>query len=489
MSNEYILAIDQGTTSSRAIVFDQNSNIISLAQQEFTQHYPQDGWVEHDPEEIWQTVLSTCKKAIKEAEKTGNVVAIGITNQRETTIVWDRSTGIPIYNAIVWQDRRTAADCERLKNNGLSRVILEKTGLLLDPYFSATKISWILDNVANARALANQGKLAFGTIDAFLISRLTGNTSFVTDATNASRTSLFNISTQQWDNELLEIFNIPDQILPKVLDCADNFGTTKVFDQPIPILGVAGDQHAAAIGQCCFSRGNIKSTYGTGCFVMVNTGKEKIESQHHLLSTIAYRLDGVATYALEGSIFTAGAGVKWLRDGIHLIENAAETEVLAKKLADNGGVYLVPAFSGLGAPYWRPDIQGMLCGLRYSTSREHIVRATLESVCYQTLDLLKGISAEGTTPNELKVDGGMVANNWLMQFLADIVNLPVRRPVVMETTALGAAYLAGLKYNMYSSLEQLSNQWQLDKQFDPQMELKTRESAVKGWKNALEKLL
>ncbi len=491
-SDSCVLAIDQGTTSSRAIVFDPQGREIATAQEEFPQHYPADGHVEHDPEDIWRTTLATARAAFESAEAGGHkVAAIGITNQRETTLVWDRKTGAPIYRAIVWQDRRTADLCATLKSQNLEPQIQTKTGLLLDPYFSSTKAAWLLDNVDGARAKAENGELAFGTVDTYLIWRLTGGAAHVTDATNASRTNLYNIHNGEWDPELLEIFRVPAQMLPAVLDCAAEFGTTEpsLFGRPLPIYGVAGDQQAATVGQCCFAPGTIKSTYGTGCFVVLNTGADAVASKNRLLTTIAYRIDGATTYALEGSIFVAGAAVQWLRDEMGLIKSAGETEGLAAKLDGNAGVYLVPAFTGLGAPHWEPEARGAIFGLTRATGPAEIARATLESVCYQTADLFDAMAQDGVTPTGLRVDGGMVANNWLCQFLADTLNLTVDRPRVMETTALGAAYLAGLKAGIYGSLDEVTSQWQCEARFDPKMDAGTRDDLLKSWHEAVQKVL
>jgi len=488
----YLLAIDQGTTSSRAIVFNVSGEIISLAQQEFAQIYPDDGWVEHDPEEIWSSTVTVTKQAIQEAEnKGGKVSAIGITNQRETTVVWNRKTGKPVYNAIVWQDRRTAAVCKQLKEQGSETFVQQRSGLLLDPYFSATKVNWILDNVDGTRTQAENGELAFGTIDSFLIWRLTKGNVHATDITNASRTNLFNIHTQSWDDDLLKLFNVPAQLLPDVLDCTDNYGKTDptLFDRAIPILGVAGDQHAATVGQCCFTHGSIKSTYGTGCFVLINTGDKAITSQNRLLTTIAYRIKGQTHYALEGSIFVAGAAVQWLRDGLGIINSGKETEALAKSIDDNSGVYLVPAFTGLGAPYLDPEARGAIFGLTRSTGRAELVRATLESVCYQTHDLLYAMQEDGIKPELIRVDGGMVANNWLMQFLADILAIEVSRPTVLETTALGAAYLAGLQAGIYTDFNDITKYWQQERLFKPNMQQQQREKLLSGWKKAVSLVL
>lgn len=494
MSDEraLLLAIDQGTTSSRAMVFDQEGEIVQVAQEEFPQIYPADGWVEHDPEAIWSTTINVSRQALQAAESDGGrVVAIGVTNQRETTILWDRNTGTPVHNAIVWQDRRTADACSRLDAEGLEPDIQSRTGLLLDPYFSATKLAWLLDNVAGARRKAEAGGLAFGTVDSFLIWRLTGGRSHATDATNASRTSLFNIHTQEWDPELLRLFNVPHGVLPQVHDCASDFGETDpaLFGRPIPILGVAGDQQAAAFGQCCFEAGAIKSTYGTGCFVLMNTGEEAHVSKNRLLSTVAYRLDGRTSYALEGSIFIAGAAVQWLRDGLGIISHASETESLAAGLGDNAGVYLVPAFTGLGAPHWKPHVRGALLGLTRATGRAELARATLEAVCYQTSDLFRAMAEEGVEPVSLRVDGGMVANDWLVQFLCDVLNLPVDRPKIMETTALGAAYLAGLQAGVFGSTVDLARQWRSAARFEPALPAGERDRLLRGWHQAIEQLV
>ncbi len=492
MTHEYVLAIDQGTTSSRAIVFDKQGRMVSLAQEEFPQRYPADGWVEHDPEAIWSTTRRTAQQAFREAEaKGGRVAALGITNQRETTLVWERASGRPIHPAIVWQDRRTADTCRRLAGENLDREIQERTGLLLDPYFSATKVAWLLDHVEGARRRAENGELAFGTVDSFLLARLTGNRVHATDATNAARTSLFNIRTNAWDEALLRIFNIPPAVLPQVHDCAANFGQTEpeLFGRAIPILGIAGDQQAATIGQCCFQTGAIKSTYGTGCFVLMNTGDQMLISKNRLLTTIAYRLKGQSTYALEGSIFMAGAAVQWLRDGLGLISRAQDSEALARQLNGNNGVYLVPAFTGLGAPYWNPEVRGAVFGIKQSTGPAEFARAVLESVCYQTQDLFQAMAEDGVRPTSLRVDGGMVANNWLVQFLADILDLPVDRPRVMETTALGAAILAGMQAGLLGTLEELAQQWQLDTRFEPQISSPDRDQLLAGWHEAVQRVI
>ncbi len=485
-----ILSIDQGTTSSRAIVFDAAGKAHATAQKEFAQHYPNDGWVEHDAEEIWSTTLDVCRQA-SAAVGVKSIAAIGITNQRETTIIWDRGTGKPVYRAIVWQDRRTAEHCDALRAAGHEDLVARKTGLLLDPYFSATKIAWILDNVDGARAKAERGDLAFGTVDCFLLWRLTGGREHATDATNASRTMLFDIHSQSWDEELLDLFRVPRVMLPEVRDCAAHFGETQaeLLGRTIPVTGIAGDQQAAAVGQACFSPGMIKSTYGTGCFVLVNTGDQAVRSRNRLLTTVCYRLDGKVTYAIEGSIFVAGAAVQWLRDGLGLIQSASETEALAGSLADNRGVYLVPAFTGLGAPHWDAHARGGLFGITRDTGVAEIVRATVESVCYQTRDLLQAVANDGATSlTALRVDGGMVANNWLMQFLADIVDLRVERPVVTETTALGAAYLAGVQTGVFDSLDDVTANWRQDRSFEPGMDASERERLVAGWSKAVSRV-
>lgn len=489
--NSYILSIDQGTTSSRAILFDINGNVCFSAQQEFTQIFPQDGWVEHDPEEIWQTTLAVSIEACAEAKRLGgDINSVGITNQRETTVVWDKSTGKPIYNAIVWQDRRTASYCQNLKDKNTEDSITQKTGLLLDPYFSASKVNWILENVEGARERAVKGELAFGTIDSFLIWRLTDGQIHATDATNASRTMLFNIHEQKWDKELLDLFEIPVEMMAEVKDSADNYGicSSELKLTGIPIAGVAGDQHAALIGQACFKSGMIKSTYGTGCFVMLNTGDQAIRSKNRLLTTVAYRLNGKVTYATEGSIFVAGAGVQWLRDGLGIIKNAADTEAMAESQADNAGVYMVPAFTGLGAPHWDPDARGAIFGLTRNTNVENIVRAMLESICYQTADLFEAMEKDGVRPEKLRVDGGMVNNNWLCDFLANVLGIPVERPKVTETTALGAAILAGLQTGVFESTDAVQKQWQLDKDFNVTMDKEVRNQLLAKWTEAVSKV-
>lgn len=482
---DLILSIDQGTTSTRAILFDKSGKPLHAAQREFEQHFPHSGWVEHDPKDIWETTQSVCNQLSGEFDR---VAAIGITNQRETTVVWDRTTGNAIYNAIVWQDRRTADICEQYRQRGFEQTVKHKTGLVLDPYFSATKIAWILDNVDGARTLAREGKLLAGTIDCFLVWHLTDGKVHATDASNASRTSLFNIHTQQWDEELLELFNVPADLLPEVRDCADSYGTstTGAIGAEIPICGIAGDQQAAAIGQCCFSAGMIKSTYGTGCFAIMNTGAKAVKSNNGLLTTVAYRLKGKTTYALEGSIFVAGAAVQWLRDKLHIIKDAKETEALAAGLADNAGVYLVPAFVGLGAPYWNPHARGAIFGLTRDTGPAELARAALESVCYQTHDLSDAMASDsGVKTTTIRVDGGMVNNDWLCQMLANILNINVERPTITETTALGAAYLAGLQIGLYESLDDLSSKWHLDRKFSPDFSAEQRHHLLSNWNQAV----
>ncbi|WP_286829609.1 MULTISPECIES: glycerol kinase GlpK [Kordiimonas] len=483
-----ILAMDQGTTSSRAIVFDLKGDIVAVSQQEFRQIFPADGWVEHDANEIWDTGLKTAKAAFEDAEAKGfTVKAIGITNQRETSVLWERDGVKPVHNAIVWQDRRTANVCRSLKDAGHEAEIQDKTGLLLDPYFSATKLAWLLDNVSGARKAADAGTLAWGTIDSFLIAKLTDGKRHVTDATNASRTSLFNIRTQEWDDSLLKIFGVPESVLPDVLDSCADFGETipDLFGRAIPILGVAGDQQAATVGQCCFDEGAIKSTYGTGCFVLMNTGKSFVPSKNRLLTTVAYRIGGETTYALEGSIFIAGAAIQWLRDGIKILDHARDSEALARQAADDHGVYMVPAFTGLGAPYWDPDVRAALFGMTRGTGRAEVVRATLESVCFQTHDLFSAMAEDGISPTVLRVDGGMVANDWMAQRLADLLALPVDRPKVMETTALGAAYLAGLQAGLYSGFNDLTAQWQCEQRFDPDSGFEGRGKMLAKWHKAV----
>jgi glycerol kinase len=492
---KYILAIDQGTTSSRAIVFDGEQKIAGVGQKEFTQHFPQDGWVEHDPEEIWESVTWSIRTAIEAAKVTaGDIAAIGITNQRETVVIWDRATGKPIHNAIVWQDRRTAAYCAELKAAGHEAMVTERTGLLLDPYFSGTKVKWLLDHVEGARARAEKGELAFGTVDTFLIWRLTGGKVHATDATNASRTLLYNIGTNQWDDGLCELLTVPKAILPEVKDCADDFGSADaaLFGAAIPILGVAGDQHAATIGQTCFAPGMLKSTYGTGCFALLNTGSEKVPSKNRLLTTIAYRLDGKTTYALEGSIFIAGAAVQWIRDGLKLVKHASETGPLARSADPSQNVYMVPAFVGLGAPWWDAEARGAIYGITRNTGPAEIAKAALEAVSYQTRDLLEAMRKDwqgGAKDTVLRVDGGMVASDWTMQFLADILDAPVDRPTILETTALGAAWLAGMKAGVWPGMEEFAKGWARDRRFEPQMDAETRGAKIAGWDDAVRRTL
>jgi len=491
---DFILAIDQGTTSSRAIVFDAKLRPRASAQKEFKQYFPNSGWVEHDPEDIWKSVLATCKAAIGQARTAAkNIHCLGITNQRETTVVWERKTGKAIHKAIVWQDRRTAETCAALKAQGHEKLFNAKTGLLLDPYFSGTKVSWILDQVKGARERAARGELCFGTIDSFLIWRLTGGKSHVTDATNASRTLLYNIHTGAWDDELLSILRVPRAMLPDVKDCAADFGIceTKYFGAAIPILGVAGDQQAASIGQACFEPGMMKSTYGTGCFALLNTGTTAVASGNRLLTTVAYQLEGKRTYALEGAIFIAGAAVQWLRDGLKVVKKAADTGALAKAADKNQDVYLVPAFVGLGAPYWNAEVRGALFGLTRATTNKELARAALEAVCYQTNDLLEAMKKDWGARGQtiLRVDGGMTASDWTMQFLADILGAPVDRPVVLETTALGAAYLAGLQAGLLPKPEIFAKTWRRQKRFMPKLDAETRANKLAGWAEAVRKLL
>jgi len=491
--SRYLLAIDQGTTSSRAIVFDLDGHIIASSQQEFPQIFPQDGWVEHDPEAIWSTTEETCRDAIKKASlQASDILSIGITNQRETTVVWDKETGKPLYNAIVWQDRRTADFCQQLKQKeGLVEQLTAKTGLLLDPYFSASKIAWILDNVEGARARGEAGELLFGTIDTFLLWRLTGGKQHATDATNASRTLLFNIHTNEWDQELLSLFNVPANMLPDVRDCAADYGHTKadLFGAEIAIGGIAGDQQAALIGQACFEPGMAKSTYGTGCFMIMNTGDQALKSKSRLLTTIGYRVNGKTSYALEGSIFMAGATIQWIRDGLQLISNAKETQSLAEETGADNSVYMVPAFTGLGAPYWDPEARGAIFGLSRDTGIKEIVTAGLQSVCYQSRDLLEAMAQDGVRPSSLRVDGGMVVNDWLVQFLADTLGIEIERPQVTETTALGVAYLAGIQAGAFDSLEKVANLWHNEAKFEPKMAEEARERLYSGWLEAVSKVL
>lgn len=487
----YLLSIDQGTTSSRALVFDTESGQLTVTQEEFPQHFPQDGWVEHDPADIWKTVHSTAVEALKKAELSpGEVAGIGITNQRETTLVWDRQSGEPIYNAIVWQDRRTSDYCRQIIEQGHEPTLQEKTGLVIDPYFSASKIHWLLENVPGAREKAERGELAFGTVDTYLLWKLTDGEVHKTDATNACRTALFNIHTQQWDEELLALFDIPASLMPEVCDCAAEFGFSSKhwFGDEIPILAMVGDQQSALVGQACFTEGMAKSTYGTGCFFVLNTGDTPLRSEHKLLTTVGYRLGGKVTYALEGSIFVAGAAIQWLRDGLHFIENARDSEALAEQTPIDHGVFLVPAFTGLGAPYWDPKARGAIFGLTRDTSIEQIVTAGLQSVCYQTKDLQKAMERDGLRATILRVDGGMAVNNWLLQFLADILGATVDRPTSIETTALGAAYLAGLQAGVFSSLDEIAQRWRRDREFIPQLTKQERDRFYAAWLDAVERV-
>jgi glycerol kinase len=489
-----ILAIDQGTTSTRAILFAEDMRVVASAQREFPQHYPRSGWVEHDPEDLWRTTLETCRTAIRKARaRPADIVGIGVTNQRETSIVWERDTGRAIHNAIVWQDRRTADICAGLKAAGHEPAIARATGLLLDPYFSGTKVAWILDHVHGARARAARGELAFGTVDSFLINRLTGGTRHVTDATNASRTMLMDIAAGRWDDDLLALLRVPRSVLPEILDCAADFGVADAewFGAPIPILGVAGDQQAATVGQACFRPGMLKSTYGTGCFALLNVGERPVASSNRLLSTIAYQLDGTRTYALEGSIFIAGAAVQWLRDGLKVIGSAADSGRLARKADPGRKLVLVPAFTGLGAPYWDAECRGAVFGLTRDSGPAEFARAALESVCYQTRDLLEAMRADvaGDGDTVLRVDGGMTASDWTMQCLADTLGAPVDRPQVLETTALGAAYLAGLRAGLYPPPATFARRWKRQRRFAPKSAPAAREAGYRLWKDAVRRTL
>ncbi|MBV2358467.1 glycerol kinase GlpK [Thalassococcus sp. CAU 1522] len=494
----YILAIDQGTTSSRAILFDGDLKIAAVAQEEFTQHYPASGWVEHDAGDLWSTTAATCRAAMEKAGiRAADIAGIGITNQRETTVIWDRKTGKPIHNAIVWQDRRTSAFCQKLKADGFEATAKDRTGLLLDPYFSGTKVAWILDNVDGARARAEAGELAFGTVDSWLIWNLTGGKQHVTDATNAARTLMYDIRKGRWSQTMCDMLGVPMSMLPQVRDCAADFGMTRanLFGAELPILGVAGDQQAATIGQACFRPGMLKSTYGTGCFALLNTGDKAVTSENRLLTTIAYQLDGTPTYALEGSIFIAGAVVQWLRDGLRIIREAAETQPLAEKADDGQTVVLVPAFTGLGAPYWNADCRGAIFGITRNTGPAEFARAALESVGYQTRDLLEAMQADWGASGDtalrdtgiatLRVDGGMSASDWAMQFLSDILGAQVDRPQVLETTAMGAAWLAGQRAGLYPDMDGFSRTWALERSFAPAMAADTREGKYAAWKRAV----
>jgi glycerol kinase len=486
---DFILSLDQGTTSSRAIVFDHAGKIVSLAQKEFTQFFPKPGWVEHDATEIWSTQLGVAAEAISKAGLTvKDIAGIGITNQRETTVVWDRTTSKPIYNAIVWQDRRTATYCDELKSRGLESKIREKTGLVIDAYFSATKLKWILDNVEGARKMAEEGKLAFGTVDSWLLWNLTRGQVHATDVSNASRTMLVNLHTQDWDDELLELFDIPRLVLPFVRSSSEVYGVTQnvLTAANIPIAGIAGDQQAALFGQLCNAPGMVKNTYGTGCFMLMNTGTEPVISKNNLLTTIGWKINGETTYALEGSVFIAGAIVQWLRDGLQIIQNSSEIESLARQVTNSDGVFVVPAFAGLGAPYWEQHARGTIVGLTRGSNRSHIARAALDSIAYQTRDVLKAMEADSGIPiRELRVDGGATVNNLLMQFQSDILDVNVVRPEIIETTALGAAYLAGLAVGFWKSPEDISSYWVADKTYSPEMGQSERDRLVKGWNRAV----
>jgi len=488
MGGRFLLAIDQGTSSSRAVIYDHEAGVVASAQQEFAQIYPRAGWVEHDPETIWASVQDVTRKSMHDASANPlDITAIGVTNQRETTLIWDRRSGKCIHNAIVWQDRRTATYCDALKADNVESMVIDKTGLRLDPYFSATKIVWILDNVAGSRELAESGDLAFGTVDSFVLWRLTGGRTHATDATNASRTLLFNIHTQQWDDELLRLFNIPRALLPDVFDCAADFGVTDedLLGAAVPVCGVAGDQQAALIGQAGFDRGMTKSTYGTGCFVIANTGDEALSSKNKLLTTVASRLAGKTTYGLEGSVFVAGSAMQWLRDELGVIDSATESEAIAQKTGIVDEVHVVPAFAGLGAPYWDARARGAILGLTRGSGREDIVTATLQSVAYQTRDLIDAMADDGMAPSVIRVDGGMVANNWFLQFLADILNIPVERPGNVESTVLGAAYLAGYQSGIFSSVKDLGLLWRREAEFLPTMSSDQREHLLAGWAAAI----
>ncbi|MBQ9984048.1 MAG: glycerol kinase GlpK [Lachnospiraceae bacterium] len=488
----YLMALDQGTTSSRCIIFDKSGNVISMAQKEFTQYFPKSGWVEHDANEIWASQISVVTEAMAQCSlEASDIAAIGITNQRETTIVWDKQTGEPIYHAIVWQCRRTADYVEQLKEEGYDEIIREKTGLILDPYFSATKIKWILDNVEGAREKAEAGNLLFGTVDTWLVYKLTKGAVFATDVTNASRTMLYNVRELCWDKELLAKFNIPENMLPEVKSSSEVYGTThtSILGGEIPIAGVAGDQQAALFGQCCFEPGESKNTYGTGCFLLMNTGEKAVESKHGLLTTIAIGREGKVQYALEGSVFVAGAAIKWLRDELKLIDSAEETETLANSVESSNGVYVVPAFTGLGAPYWDAYARGAVFGLSRGSSRAHFVRATLEALAYQSLDVIRAMEEDsGITVSSLRVDGGASANDFLLQFQADILNGEIIRPKISETTALGVAYLAGLAVGYYKDLEEIKKNWNRDKVFMPNLSEEIREQRYRGWKDCVKRI-
>ncbi|EJR46909.1 MULTISPECIES: glycerol kinase GlpK [Bacillus cereus group] len=488
---KYILSLDQGTTSSRAILFNKKGEIVHSAQKEFTQHFPKPGWVEHNAQEIWGSILAVIATCLSEADvKPEQIAGIGITNQRETAVVWDKTTGKPIYNAIVWQSRQTAEICDELKEKGYSEMVREKTGLLIDAYFSGTKVKWILDNVEGAREKAENGDLLFGTIDTWLVWKLSGGKAHVTDYSNASRTLMFNIHDLQWDDELLDMLTVPKSMLPEVRPSSEVYGETidyHFFGQNVPIAGVAGDQQAALFGQACFGEGMAKNTYGTGCFMLMNTGEKAVASEHGLLTTIAWGIDGKVNYALEGSIFVAGSAIQWLRDGMRMFKDASESEVYANRVESTDGVYVVPAFVGLGTPYWDSEVRGAMFGVTRGTTKEHFIRATLESLAYQTKDVLCAMEADsGIELKTLRVDGGAVKNNFLMKFQSDILDVPVERPVINETTALGAAYLAGLAVGYWKNQDEIKEQWHMDKRFEPTMEAKTSEELYAGWKKAIE---
>jgi glycerol kinase len=495
MTGRYLLALDQGTTSTRAILFDEDGTPRASAQEELKQHFPKPGWVEHDPEEIWRDTINVMRRVVSNANiDAGEIVGIGITNQRETTILWERDSGKPIHNAVVWQDRRTAEWCRKMAKQVGDRELGKRTGLLFDPYFSGSKVAWLLEHVAGARKLAEKGKLAFGTIDSYLLWRLTGGKAHLTDATNASRTMLFNLAEQDWDATLLKAFGIPRQILPEVRDCAGAFGeaSADIVGKALPITGMAGDQHAAMVGQACFEPGMIKATYGTGCFMVLNTGSKIVRSKNRMLTTLAYRLNGEPAYAIEGSIFISGAAIQWLRDGLKIITNAAASATLAAGIADTGGVYLVPAFTGLGAPHWDPDARGAIFGLTRASGQAELVRAALEATAYQTRDLMSALRADlgeksKVAPTALRVDGGMSVNDWVMQFVADQVGVPVERPMVTETTALGAAFLAALGAGVFKSTADVTKRWKLDRKFAPVKEHKRNDALYAGWCDAVER--
>ncbi|UTR09131.1 glycerol kinase GlpK [Evansella sp. LMS18] len=491
MEKKYILALDQGTTSSRAILFNKQGEIVDVAQQEFAQIFPKPGWVEHNANEIWSSILAVIAEVLNKNEVSAkDIASIGITNQRETTVVWEKDTGHPVYNAVVWQSRQTDGICEELKEKGYNNLFRDKTGLLIDAYFSGTKVKWILDNVDGAREKAEQGKLLFGTIDTWLIWKLSGGTAHVTDYTNASRTLMFNIHELKWDKELLEILNVPESMLPEVRPSSEVYGKTidyHFFGEQVPIAGAAGDQQAALFGQACYDKGMAKNTYGTGCFMLMNTGEEAVKSEHGLLTTIAWGVDGKVEYALEGSIFVAGSAIQWLRDGLRMIKSASDSESYAEKVESTDGVYVVPAFVGLGTPYWDSDVRGAIFGLTRGTEKEHLIRATLESLAYQTKDVLDAMEADsGIKLKTLRADGGAVANNLLMQFQSGLLGVPVERPVIQETTALGAAYLAGLAVGFWKDKEEIAAQWKIDKTFEPDMDEEKRNELYEGWKLAVE---